>query len=142
MPTNYVMLDNDTVSLVIPGAIIPAAQGPQPLVATSTDLTGAGARVCLEGDELPPALRVPLNYSEPSFPVAGTGTLKLTPIKGVNTTTVLSDGGKAVLLKGSPFTAVFTITNPAKTPKGEPAPAAPKSGTATFATKNDFFTAD
>lgn len=140
--TNFVLATGDTLAVTIPGAVIPAAAAPQPLLGTSTDLLRGGIPVCVKGDELPPALRGPLTYSEPSFPNFGTGTLQLTPIPGVHLTTVLADNGTAVLLKGTPFLAVFTIGTPATDPKGQPAPQAPKTGTASFATTNDWFTAD
>jgi hypothetical protein len=136
------MVTGDTVTVTFPGTVILAAQAPQLLVGTSSDLTFGGVFVCLEGDELPSALRGLLPYFEPKFQTQGTGTLKFVLTRAVNTTTVLADGGKAALLKGAPFAAIFTVANPAKDAKGNPDPQAAKNGTASFTTKNDYFTAD
>ncbi|MFD0636148.1 hypothetical protein ACFQ9X_35850 [Catenulispora yoronensis] len=141
MADNFVMVTGDTVSVTIPGIVIPVAQTPQPLVGTSQDLTFGGAFVCLEGDELAPTLKGPLTFTESGYSITGTGTLKLVPSPGVNLTTLLKDNNKALLIKGAPFSAVFTVTTPAANPNGQTASNAPKNGTATFATKNNVFTA-
>jgi Contractile injection system spike tip protein len=140
--SDFVLATGDTVAVTFPTTVIPAAQAPQPLVGTSSDLAFGGAPVCLEGDELPPVLRAPLNYSEPKYPIPGTGTLRFVLTKAVNTTTVLADGGKAVLLKGAPFAAIFTVTTPAVDAKGNPDSQPTKNGTASFTTTNACFTAD
>lgn len=139
---DFVIVTGDTVTATFTTTVIPAAQAPQPLIGSSTDLAVGGAFVCLEGDELPPALRVPLPYTEPPFTVPGTGTLKFVLGMGTNTTRILVDGGKAALIKGGPFQAIFTVAQQAKTPKGESDPAATKTGTASFTTTNSVLTAD
>ena len=140
--SDFVIVTGDTVSVTFPSTVIPAAQAPQPLAGTSSDLAFGGAFVCLEGDELPAALRTPLTYSEPKYPIMGTGTLKFVLTKAVNTTTVLTDAGKTVLLKGARFAAIFTVTSPAKDVKGNTDSQTVKNGTASFSTKNDCLTAD
>jgi hypothetical protein len=139
--SDFVIVTGDTVMVTFAAITIAAAASPQPLTGTSKDLSVGGLPVCVEGDELPMSLKVPLSYVTPQFPISGTGSLKLFPVKGMNTTTVLTDGGKALLLKGAVFQAVFTITSPASSPKG-PDSTDPRTGTASFTTANSVLTAD
>jgi len=139
--SDFVMVTGDTVTVTFATMTITSAPGPQPLVGSGAGLRVGGFVVCLEGDELPPSLKGPLSYTDGPFRNPGTGTLKLLPVKGVNTTRVLTDGGRAVLLKGAVFPAVFTVTSPATNPKGDPDSTAPKSGTASFSTGNSILTA-
>jgi hypothetical protein len=93
--------------------------------------------VCLEGDELPPMLKASLPYTAPPFVTPGTGTVSvtLTPMNK----TLLSKNQKAILIKGTPFMAEFTVMAPAMqpTPVGPvPDPVAKKPGMAEFITTN------
>jgi len=138
---DFVMVTGDQITVAIGTITITSAPGPQPLVGSGTCLSVDGLPVCVEGDELPPTLRGVLTYTDKQFPTPGTGTLRLTPVTGVNTSTTLTAGGTAVLLKGGPFAAVFTVAQPAGSPKG-PDSTAPKSGTASFTTGNTTLTTD
>ena len=136
MPSDLVIKTGDMIRITIaPPTVVPPLAAPVPLVGTSTNLTVNAMPACLEGDELPPALRVPLPYTAPPFVTPGMGTVSVT-LTPANKT-LLTKNGKAVLIKGTPFVAEFQVTVPAMqpTPTGPvPDPMAKKPGTAEFVT--------
>jgi len=105
--------------------------------------TLAGKKVCVDGDEK--KVSVPgCTYLTPQYSIPGTGTLKIASLAGDQKAAKTRTGGKAVLLKGSTFTAEFEVQNPAKQPPpgpGSPIPdAAPKyTGSGMFITTNTKF---
>jgi hypothetical protein len=122
---------------IVPPVIIPLLQAPVALTGSSRDLTINGLPACLLGDELPLPLQEPLPYTAAPFAIPGTGTLRLT-LSPANLS-VQTRNGKPLLLKGSVFTALFTVATPATqaTPSGPVAdPVAIKTGTAEFITTN------
>ena len=141
MPADFVIVTGDMVKITIPPpCIIPSIQAPVPLKGSSTDLMVGGMFVCLEGDELPMMLKSPQPYTSPPFVTPGMGTLELT-LTPTNKTTPMTtvNGGKAILIKGGPFIAVFNVSSPAMqpTPAGPvPDPLVKKPGQATFITTN------
>lgn len=138
MPADFIIKTGDMIRITIfPPAVVPQLLAPIPLVGTSKDLTVSNMPVCLEGDELPPMLLAPMPYTAPPFVTPGTGTVSvtLTPINK----TLLTKNGKAILIKGTPFMAEFTVMAPAMqpTPAGPiPDPVAKKPGMAEFITTN------
>ena len=138
MPADFVIRTGDTVKITIPKpAIIPAIEAPVPLIGSSTNVTAVGPLICLFGDELPKVIAGPLPYTAPPFVTPGVGklTLTLTPTNF----TALTVNGKPILIKGTPFVAVFNVTAPAikPTPDGPvPDPLVVKTGTAQFITTN------
>jgi len=127
---------------ITPPAIVPQLMAPVPLVGSSQNLVVGGAPACLEGDELPPAIKVPLTYTAPPFVTPGTGTLQLT-LTPTNKT-LMTENGKKILIKGQQFIAKFNVQTPAQqpTPAGPvPDPVAVKPGTAQFITTNVMTTA-
>lgn len=138
MPADYIIVNGDMIQVTIPPpTIVPQLAAPVPLVGTSTDVLVGGAPVCLEGDELPPALRGPLTYTAPPFVTPGTGTLEITLLP--TNKTMQTDNGKKILVKGATFTVRFTVQTPAQqpTPAGPvPDPVVVKPGTAQFITTN------
>jgi hypothetical protein len=138
MPADFIIKTGDMIRITIfPPAVVPPLAAPIPLVGTSTNLTVGNMPVCLEGDELPPMLLAPLPYTSPPFVTPGTGTVSvtLTPMNK----TLLTDNGKPILIKGTPFTAEFTVMAPAMqpTPVGPvPDPVPKKPGMAEFVTTN------
>lgn len=131
---DFVIKTGDFIIVTIPPpTLVPLLVAPVPLVGSSKDFTVAGQPVCLEGDELPPLLRNPLQYLSPPYAIPGAGTLSLTltPLNKTAKTT----NQKAVLIKGIPFPAEFTVMMPATmaTPTGMvPDPVAKKQGIAQF----------
>ncbi len=100
-----------------------------------------GKKICVEGDEK--NVSVPgCVYMTPAFPIPGSGTLKIDALAGDQKATKTKTGGKAVLLKGSNFTAKFEVQSPAQQPTpGGPVPdATPQySGMGMFNTTNIKF---
>lgn len=122
---------------IVPPVIVPLLEAPLAVTGSSRDLTINGLPACLLGDELPLPLQQPLPYTAPPFTTPGTGTLRLT-LSPANLA-VHSRNGKPLLLKGSAFTALFTVATPATqvTPSGPVTdPVAVKTGTAEFITTN------
>jgi hypothetical protein len=138
MPADFIIKTGDMIRITIfPPAIVPSLMSPIPLIGTSTDVKVAMMPACLEGDELPPMLRAPQPYTAPPFVIPGMGTVSvtLTPMNK----TLQSKNKKAILIKGTPFTAQFRVTVPANqpTPAGPvPDPVAVKPGIAEFITTN------
>jgi hypothetical protein len=134
---DFIILNNDMLQITLsPPTISPPLIPPTPLIASGFT-TVNGMAVCVEGDELPQSLQSPLPYTCPPFAVPGMGTVALT-LEPANKTSVSTDKGKVMLLKGSTFTATFTVTVPAQMPPpvSTPDPVAKKTGTAMFITTN------
>lgn len=138
---DIVMRTGDLVQITIPApTVVPQIEAPVPLTGSSTNVTVVGTPACLQGDELPPSIRVPLVYTAPPFTIPGMGTLTLTLMPD-NLTVVTSNSGKPLLLKGGTFQAMFTVQTPANqpTPGGPvPDPVAQKPGTAQFISTNEI----
>ena len=74
-----------------------------------------GKKVCVDGDEK--KVSVPgCMYTTPIYSIPGTGTLKIATLGGDQKAKKTNSTGKAMLLKGSTFTAKFEVQNPAKKP--------------------------
>jgi hypothetical protein len=136
---DFVLRTSDTIKITIPPpAMIPALEAPVPLEGSAETLTVCGLTACLLGDELPPSLREPLAYTAPPFTIPGLGTLMLT--LNPSNLTEQTRSGQALLIKGSPFIAMFTVTDPAQQPTAVgpvPDPVVEKPGTAEFITTNE-----
>lgn len=139
MPTDFIIKQGDMIRITImPPAIVPMLMAPVPLLGSSSDMTVLMMPVCLEGDELPPSLQAPLMYMAPPYVIPGTGTLSLslTPTN----TTMRTKNGDPILIKGTPFTAEFSVASPAMMPAPPsppvPDPVSKKTGIAEFITTN------
>jgi len=135
---DFVIKTGDFIRInIFPPALVPLLMAPAVLVGSSSDVTVMNMPVCLEGDELPPMLKVPMPYTSPPFVTPGVGTVSVTLLP-VNKT-MTTKNGKAILIKGTPFPAEFTVSVPAMqpTPVGPvPDPVAKKPGLAEFITTN------
>ena len=139
---DYVLLDGDK-------AMFMPAFGAAIVVVKPGDLKGSGPatlngkKLCIDGDEK--TVSVPgCVYMTSQYSIPGTGTLKIAALAANQKATKTKTGGKAVLLKGSNFTAKFEVQNPAKQPPpgpGSPIPdATPQySGNGVFMTTNMKF---
>jgi hypothetical protein len=136
---DFVIRTGDMVKVTIPPpAVIPLLEAPVPLTGSSTTVTVAGTPACLLGDQLPLELQEPLPYTAPPFTNPGTGKLTLTPLPANQT--LQTKNGKALLIKGQQFVALFSVQTPATqaTPAGPvPDPLLAKPGTAQFITTNE-----
>ncbi len=133
----FVIKNGDMLQVTVPPpALVPPLVAPVPLIGTGTTVLVNHQPICLEGDELPPVLRVPLPYTAPPFVTPGVGTLTVT-LSPANKTLRTSVSGRSALLKGATFMATFTVTLPAMqpTPVGPiPDPVVTKPCTAQFIT--------
>jgi hypothetical protein len=106
--------------------------------------TIGGKKICVDGDES--KLQVPgCVYITAQHSIPGTGTLKIAALAADQKARKTKTGGKAVLLKGSQFTAKFEVQSPAQQPPpgpGSPVPdATPQySGQGMFMPGNSKFT--
>jgi Contractile injection system spike tip protein len=106
-------------------------------------LTGTGKAtvnkktICINGDEK--KVIVPgCPYTSPPFIIPGAGILSIQSLAANQKARRVKSGGKAVLLKGSTFTAKFQVMLPATQPSIPPIPDTilQYSGTGTFFTFN------
>ena len=134
---DFVLKTGDMLQVTLaPPAVSPMLVSPVPLTGTGAPNLVNNMPVCLQGDELPPALRGPLPYIAPPFVTPGMGTLTLV-LTPANTTLRTTVAGKPALIKGTPFNATFNVTAPAMqpTPAGPvPDPVVTKPATAQFIT--------
>jgi len=95
-----------------------------------------GKKACVEGDEknvsVPGCIYLTGQYSIP-----GAGTLTIAALGGDQKAIKTATGGKKLILKGSTFTAKFTVNAPAQQPPPGPGPPIPDatpeySGTGAF----------
>ena len=122
---NFLPLFGPAVVVVRPGPL--QGSGPN---------TFNGKPVCVAGDES--TVAVPgCCYITPVYSIPGTGTLKIDALAGDQIAAKTQTGGKAVLLKGSMFTARFDVETPAKEPVLSSLDPTPRySGAGTFQTAN------
>lgn len=147
MATDVVIIDGDKISFSF--TTPPSGPPTIPAVSSPVSLTGTGfttvndKAVCLDGDELPTSLQVPLVYSTSTYSVPGQGTLTVT-LNANNKTSIFTDNDSKVLLNGSAFQAKFEVTSPAtlsSTPF-TPDPTPSYSGTASFISTNTLVEAE
>lgn len=136
---DVIIRTGDMVSIMIdPPAIVPQLEAPVPLEGSAETILVNGMPACVVGDEMPPELMVPMEYTAPPFIVPGMGTLMLTLLPDNMTVLTMADG--PLLIRGGPFIALFTVEDPAMqpTPAGPiPDPMIEKPGTAEFITTNE-----
>ena len=138
MPADFIIKTGDFIRITIfPPAIVPMLIPPIPMIGTSKDMMVVKMPVCLEGDELPLMIRAPMPYTAPPFVTPGTGMVSVT-LTPMNKTLQTKSGGKAILIKGTPFIAEFQVMAPAiqPTPVPVPDPVLKKPGMAEFITTN------
>ncbi len=140
--SDFILIEGDIANFI-------PAFGAAVVVVQPGDLTGSGPatiggkNICVDGDEA--NVSVPgCMYMAPPFVIPGTGTITIDALGGDQVASKTMTGGKAVLLKGSTFTAKFEVQSPAKQPPpgpGSPIPdSSPEySGNGTFITTNMKF---
>jgi len=126
---NFIPAFGAAVVVVQPGKL--RASGPA---------TINGKKICVDGDEK--SVEVPgCMYMTPVYSIPGTGTLKIQALNGDQLAKKTNTGGKAMMLKGSQFDAVFEVQSPAKQPP--PGPGAPvPDGTPKYSGKGSFIPAN
>ena len=136
---DFILIDGDMVTFLpaFGAAIVVVQPG---TLAGSGPATIGGKMVCVDGDET--KVSVPgCQYIAGAFSVPGAGTLKIASLAGNQMASKTNSGGKAVLLKGSQFTAQFEVQSPAKQPPpaNTPDPTPKYSGNGSFMTTNTKF---
>jgi hypothetical protein len=139
---DYILIEGDKASFVpsFGAAVVIVQPG---TLQGSGPATLNGKKICVDGDEKD--VSVPgCTYMTPQYSIPGSGTLKIASLAGDQKASKTQTGGKAVLLKGSSFTAKFEVQSPAQQPPpgpGSPIPdATPEySGSGTFITTNTKF---
>lgn len=136
---DYVLIDGDQ-------AIFLPAFGAATVVVQPGRLTGSGpmtfggTKLCVSGDE--GSVSVPgCMYMTPVYSIPGTGTLAISALAGDQLAATSKTGGVKLMVKGSQFTAKFSVQAPAMQPPpgpGSPIPdATPEySGNGMFQTTN------
>src|ERR1051326_7381196 len=118
---DFLIKTGDLLQVTVPPpAIVPQLIAPVPLVGTGMTIMINHQPVCLQGDELPIAIKGPLMYTAPPFVTPGMGTLTIILLP-TNLTLRSTASGKPALLRGASFGALFNVTVPAM----QPTPAGP-----------------
>lgn len=119
--SDLILMDGDKV-LFLPafgGAIVIVQPGK--LQGSGPACIG-GNKVCVAGDEV--RVSVPgCTYMTPQYSIPGVGTLKIAKLARDQMARKTRSGGKAVLIKGSRFSAKFEVQSAAKQPP--PGPGSP-----------------
>ncbi len=112
---DFILVNNDIV-LFLP-AFSPAVVVPLPgtIAGSGSPINGTGKPVCVDGDESKVQVAGCM-YVAPPFVIPGVGTLKIQAIASDQKAKKVKAGGKAVLLKGIQFDAVFEVQTPAQMP--------------------------
>lgn len=135
---DYVLIDGDQ-------ALFQPSFGAATVVVKPGRLTGSGPlkvtgkRACVSGDES--SVSVPgCSYIAPPYVIPGTGTLTISALAGDQLASTSSTGTVELMVKGSKFTAKFSVASPAMQPtaSGSPVPdSTPEySGSGSFQTTN------
>jgi len=118
---DFLIKTGDMIQITVPPpAVVPQLTAPVPLVGTGTTLLINNQPVCVQGDELPPAIKGPLMYTAPPFVTPGMGSLTIMLMPN-NMTMTTTTSHKPALLKGATFQAMFNVSAPAM----QPTPAGP-----------------
>lgn len=137
--SDFVLIDGD-LAMFMPNF------GAAVVVVRPGTLTGSGPgkacgkAMCVDGDEA--QVSVPgCMYLTPQYSIPGTGTLKIDSLAGDQKAQTSKTGDKAILLKGSSFTAKFEVQSPAMQPPPGPSSPIPDattqySGSGSFVTTN------
>jgi hypothetical protein len=140
--SDFILIEGDKANFMPNfGAAVVVVQ-PGDLVG-SGPATLDGKKICVDGDEQD--VSVPgCVYMTPQYCIPGSGTLKIDSLAGDQKAEKTQTGGKAVLLKGSTFTAKFEVQSPAQQPPPGPGSPIPDSspdytGSGMFITTNTKF---
>ena len=133
--SKLIVIDGTTVSFDIKG---PSFLGPtQTTIAASGAATVAGTKVCVQGDE--GGVELKIDYTMGPFSIPGNGSMTIMQLLPDQIASKTNSAGKAVLLQGSSFVAIFQVQVPATNPAGAPDPLPMYVGIGTFEDNNTLF---
>lgn len=137
--TDKILVEGDIANFM--PAFTPAIVVVQPgQMKASGPATIGGKKICVDGDEA--QLQVPgCQYMTPQYSIPGVGTLKIDKLAADQKAQHCNTGGKAMLLKGSNFTAKFEVQSPAQQPPPGPGSPVP-DGTASYSGQGSFVAAN
>ena len=141
---DFVLIDGDQAMFVPAFGVATVVVRPGRLTG-SGPLKVTGKTACVSGDES--SVSVPgCVYVAPPYVIPGTGTLEISALAGDQLAPTSKTGGKQLMVKGSTFTAKFSVQAPAMQP-APPAPPVPDpvsqySGSGSFITTNTSTKAD
>lgn len=117
--TDFILADGDTAMFLPTFGVAVVIVRPG-ILKGSGPATLGGKKLCVDGDEK--KLTVPgCTYMTPQYSIPGLGTLSIESLAPNQKATKTQTGGKAVLLKGTQFTAKFEVMTPAMQPPAPPA---------------------
>ena len=112
--SDYILIDGDIV-LFLP-SFPPALVIPLPATLKGSGKNNAHKKVvCIEGDEKEVKVQGCMYMAAP-YVIPGVGTLKIDALAAEQKAEKTQSGGKAVLLKGKSFKALFEVQTPAQMP--------------------------
>lgn len=135
--SDLVVIDGDLAMFLPAFGAATVVVRPGPITGSATSSVG-GHAACLEGDEGSVSVAGCM-YVAPPYVIPGTGTLEIDQLAGDQLTQKVAADGKKLILKGSQFTAKFTVASPAQQPQApSPVPDATPSysGNGQFVTTN------
>jgi len=139
---DFVLIDGDQVIFNPVFALATVVVQPGKITG-SAQQTYQGKKICVAGDEK--SVSVPgCSYTTLSGHLGGIGTITIDKLGADQKAKEAKCSGKPVLLKGSVFTAKFTVTTPAQMPSPTgpiPDPTTQYFGTGQFKTTNMIFQA-
>ncbi len=137
--SDLILIDGDLANFQPSFGAATVAVRPGPITASGpARVTGKAA--CVAGDES--SVSVPgCVYFTGQYSIPGTGTLTIASLAGDQRAQTTSTGGTKLLLKGSSFTARFSVTAPAMQPPPGPGSPMPDS-TPTYSGSGSFVAAD
>lgn len=138
---DYVLIDQDQALFQPTFGVATVVVAPGQLSA-SGPATLNGKKMCVVGDEGSVSVKG-CAYTTVTHPIPGTGTLEIAALAVDQQATKTSTGGVKLMLKGSNFTAKFTVQTPAQQP-APPGPNVPDatpqySGMGSFQTTNTLY---
>lgn len=111
---DFILIEGDKANFIPAFGIAMVVVKPGDLKGSGPATIG-GKKICVEGDEAKVSVPGCL-YTAGPFSIPGTGTLKIAALAGDQTAKKTKTGGKAVLVKGTIFTAKFEVQSPAQQP--------------------------
>lgn len=131
---DFILVDNDSVQFLPNFGMAIVVPMPGKIQATGKS-NATGKKMCVAGDEK----KVQVSgcaYTAGQYSVPGVGTLKIQALAADQQARHTNSGGKAVLLKGKQFEAVFEVQTPAQMPP----PASTPDSTPLYSGKGMFIT--